>query len=490
MPLCADPPKITVYNTASRGLEIFQPHEEKHVKMYVCGPTVYDSAHLGHARTYIAFDAIIRFLESVGYRVTYVRNITDVGHLRETGEDRMIHGATRERKHPMEVADKYMMEFFKDMDMLNIRRPNIQPRASMHIVEIIEMVQGLISRGYAYRVDGSVYFDIMKVDDYGKLSGIRREELDRHRIEPDPRKRNSADFALWKEAPPDYPLSWPSPWGRGFPGWHIECSVMSMKYLGEQIDIHGGGQELVFPHHENEIAQSESFTGKKPFVKYWLHTGELTVGGRGMHKSLGNFITIRQALQNYDADTIRLFMLSSHYRSPLDYSESSMRQALENIMRIRGLLDHVNSLLAETKDDVDIDAEEREFLSKVEATRLGFIRAMADDFNTPEALSQLYELVRHSNSFINKRSKISSQVLQSISKNILDLCNSIGLLLDYKPPKLAADAEKLLDILIEVRAELRRRSMYDLSDTIRSRLSEIGLIVEDTREGTRVRVAR
>ncbi|MEM1891265.1 MAG: cysteine--tRNA ligase, partial [Nitrososphaerota archaeon] len=330
---------IKVYNTLTRRLENFEPFEGNLVKMYVCGPTVQDVAHLGHARTYIAFDAIIRFLEYRGYRVFYVRNITDVGHIREeSGRDRILEGAAREKLEPMELVDKYMLMFFEDMDALKLRRPNIQPRATMHILDMIEMIKTLIEKGYAYEVDGNVYFDVSKFPDYGRLSGIKYEELIKHRIEPDPRKKNPADFALWKKAEKGYLLKWPSIWGEGFPGWHIECSVMSMKYLGPQIDIHGGGQELILPHHENEIAQSEAFTGKKPFVKYWLHTGYLTIAGEKMSKSLGNFVTIKEVLKKYDADAIRFFVLSSHYRSNIDYNEEAIKRAADSVDRIRSTL--------------------------------------------------------------------------------------------------------------------------------------------------------
>jgi len=477
--------QLKIYNTLSRSLEVFEPWNPGIVTIYVCGPTVYDVAHIGHARTYVAFDSVIRFLEQNGYLVKYARNITDVGHLRDTGEDRMIHGAQRLKKHPMEVADKYMMEFFSDMNALGIRRPDIQPRASMHIPDIIEAVEKLIDKGFAYVVDGSVYFDVGKLTDYGKLSRIKPEELVKHRIDPDPRKRNPADFALWKEAAPSYPLSWRSPWGRGFPGWHIECSIMSMKYLGEQIDIHGGGQELIFPHHENEIAQSEALTGKKPFVKYWMHTGELTVGGRGMHRSEGNFITIKEILQKYSRDDVRIFILSAHYRSPLDYTEKAMEQAVENMEKIRNLHDQLTIMLEtsiERKTNTQLISQAGNFME-------AFNDAMANDFNTPQALSSLLEYVRYVNGLLEE-SKFPRDITLHLLDTLKKMCRAFGLLEGLESGKRVAEFSDLLRTIIEVRRELRKRGIYDLSDKIRNELAEKGILIEDLKEGERVRIIR
>ncbi|MEM2237861.1 MAG: cysteine--tRNA ligase [Candidatus Caldarchaeum sp.] len=477
--------RIRLYNTLSRSLEVFEPWTAGFVTIYVCGPTVYDVAHLGHARTYVAFDAIIRFLEFMGYTVKYARNVTDVGHLRETGEDKMMQGAARLKKHPMEVADKYMMEFFSDMNALGVRRPDIQPRASMHIPDIIEAVEKLLDKGYAYKVDGSIYFDVSKVTDYGKLSGIKAEELVKHRIDPDPRKRNPADFALWKEAPEDYPLSWKTPWGRGFPGWHIECSVMSMKYLGEQIDIHGGGQDLIFPHHENEIAQSEAITGKKPFVKYWLHTGELTVGGKGMHKSFGNFLTIRDVLKNYSRDVVRFFILSAHYRTPLDYSEKAMEQASENVSRIKNLLDDLH-ILEETAEAGKGSAE---FRSRVDIYMDDFIGFMSNDFNTSNAIASLHEFVRFVNSSIEKQGLVRDDLVYA-KGTLYKMLGILGLFQDRPEHVKGLEPTQLLKLLLDVRRELRKRGLYDLGDKIRSELADRGVIIEDLKEGERVRIVR
>ncbi len=479
---------IKVFNTLGRKIEFFEPHEPGVVKMYVCGPTVQDVAHLGHARTYIAFDAIIRFLEYYGYKVIYVRNITDVGHIREeTGEDRVIEGARREKLQPMELVDKYMFSFFQDMDALDIRRPNIQPRASMHILDMIEMAAKLVEKGHAYVVDGNVYFDLSTFPEYGKLSGIKYEELVKHRIETDPRKRNPADFALWKKAERGYLLKWSSPWGEGFPGWHIECCVMAMKYLGEQIDVHGGGQELILPHHENEIAQAEAYTGKKPFAKYWLHTGYLTINGEKMSKSLGNFISIKDALKKYEADTIRLFILSSHYRSQIDYNEEAMQQAQSGLMKIIEALDALHELFAETEETSGSGkAEEVRYIEKAKKR---FIAAMEDDFNTPKALAEIYALTRSANAYISSHTRYDKLVLRSYYDAILELSRALGLLQKYKPSKLRLQAEvkEVLEILLEVREELRYRRIYDISDRIRNRLAEKGIIIEDTAQGQKVR---
>ena len=478
---------IKVYNTLTRRLEDFEPFEGNFVKMYVCGPTVQDVAHLGHARTYIAFDAIIRFLEYRGYRVFYVRNITDVGHIREeSGRDRILEGAERERLEPMELVDKYMLMFFEDMDALKLRRPNVQPRATMHILDMIEMIKALIEKGYAYEVDGNVYFDVSKFPDYGKLSGIKYEELIKHRIEPDPRKRNPADFALWKKAEKGYLLKWPSIWGEGFPGWHIECSVMSMKYLGPQIDIHGGGQELILPHHENEIAQSEAFTGKKPFVKYWLHTGYLTIAGEKMSKSLGNFVTIREVLKKYDADAIRFFVLSSHYRSSIDYNEEAIKRAADAVERIKSTLRE----LYYEKEDARVGDDEIASNVCAEMKRR-FVEAMEMDFNTPQALSALHELIRKANAYLSSKT-ITSAGIDAYYNTILELCNSVGLLQDFKPETEISNltASGVLQILLSVREELRKRGMYDLSDRIRESLKEIGILIEDTKGGQRVRLKK
>ncbi len=476
---------LRVYNTLTKRKEEFIPLEEGIVKIYVCGPTVYDSAHIGHARTYLAFDVIIRFFEYLGYRVKYVRNITDVGHLRGEaleGEDKMILGAKRERKTVWEVADKYMMQFFKDMDLLGIRRPDYQPKASQMIPEMIKLIDGLLKKGYAYITETGIYFDVSKFEDYGKLSGIKREELIKHRVEPDPTKRNPADFALWKKAPENYPFRWETPWMVGFPGWHIECTVMAMKFLGEQIDIHGGAKDLIFPHHENEIAQAEAYTGKKPFVKYWLHTGWLTVEGQKMSKSLGNYITIREMLRKWkNPEIFRIFVISSHYRSDIDYSDEKMEEAKEKLERIYRTLE-----LLEEIERTGVEEFNEEFYNRILELKGELINAMLDDFNTPKALGVYLEMCKEINKYFSeKKEKGTAKKVREI---FFELGNKIFGIFQFKKEIKEELMEKVLNLLLKVREELRKRKMYELSDEIRSKLRELGIEVWDTPEGPKWRI--
>jgi cysteinyl-tRNA synthetase len=476
---------LKVFNTLSGRKEEFKPLEEGRARIYVCGPTVYDVAHLGHARTYIAFDVIVRYLEHLGLKVFYVRNITDVGHLtEETAEDKILVGARRERLEPMELVDKYIKEFLEDMDSLGIRRPNIQPRATGHIVEIIEATKKLIEKGYAYVVDGTVYYDVSKFEGYGKLSKIRPEELVRHRIEPDPRKRNPADFALWKRAEPGHILRWASPWGEGYPGWHIECSVMGMKYLGEQFDIHGGARDLVFPHHENEIAQSEALTGK-PFVRYWLHTGFLTIEGQKMAKSLGNFIPVKEMLKRWDPEVFRFFVLSSHYRSPIDYSEDSMRKARDGLERLYRALESVDELEAR---EGELTEAEQELRRSVEELRKGFVDAMNDDFNTPLAISHLFGFASKLSKFASENESIAEKLAMEIRNALGEIGSVLGIL--QRPRVVDERVRGLVELVIELRQRFRERGEFEVSDAIRKRLGEFGISVEDLAKGVRWRIER
>ena len=325
---------LVIYNVLTREKEPFKPVLEGHVFMYVCGPTVYDYSHLGHAKTYVAFDVIVRWLRYSGYKVRYVQNITDVGHLLDDGEDRILKGARRERVEPMELVERYMRAYFEDMDALGVQRPDISPRASAHIPEQIEMIQTLIEKGYAYEVNGSVYFSVESFPEYGKLSGRRIEEMEAgKRVAVRDEKRHPMDFALWIKAPPNHVLQWPSPWGRGYPGWHIECSAMSTKYLGQPFDIHGGGIDNIFPHNEAEIAQSECAHGVT-FANYWVLTGSLLVNGVKMSKSLGNFVTIKEALKTYRPEALRYFILTGKYSNPADYSAESLAAASKGVERL------------------------------------------------------------------------------------------------------------------------------------------------------------
>jgi cysteinyl-tRNA synthetase len=359
--------ELQLYNSLTRRQEEFEPLEKGRVGIYVCGPTVYGHAHLGHAKSYVSFDVLVRYLRYLGYNVTYVQNITDVGHLTDDadeGEDKIVKAARKEKKHPMALAEYYTRSYFEDMDKLNCVRPDISPRASGHIVEQIELVKTLLEKGYAYEVNGSVYFDVSKFKDYGKLSGRNVEEMEAGaRVEVSPDKKNPADFAIWKKAEPNHIMQWPSPWGRGFPGWHLECSVMSTKYLGQPFDIHGGGMENKFPHHECEIAQSEAANGV-PFVKYWLHNNMVTVDGQKMGKSLNNFITLKHAFtgtherltRSYDPLAVRQLILNSHYRSPIDFSDAALFAAQSGYNKITETVRVVRKAISIARDG-EIDKE-------------------------------------------------------------------------------------------------------------------------------------
>jgi len=476
---------IRVYNSLSRVKEVFEPLHEGWVGIYVCGPTVYDWTHLGHARTYVAFDAIIRWLEYRGYRVFYVQNITDVGHLTETGEDKVVGRAMRERIEPMALVEFYMREYFKDMDALGVRRPDVSPRATGHIIDMIEAVKKLIEKGYAYEVDGNVFFDTSKLQDYGKLSRVKLEEMIAGaRIDVHPGKRDPRDFALWKKAGEDYPLKWISPWGYGFPGWHIECTVMAMRYLGEQIDIHGGAIDLIFPHHENEIAQAEALTGKKPFVKYWMHTGLLTVNGEKMAKSLGNYVRVRDVLQEFSPEAVRLFILSAHYRSQLDYRREKMEEAEASVRRLIGILERVEEAFAEKSYEGSSSLEERSLLEELKRLSMEFDKAMDDDFNTAEALSYLYAMSRVMNKMLDLP-RINRSILEE-SRDIFSAKLRILGLPDKPARRRISDKllEELLKIIVDIRSEARRRKDYAIADEIRRRLALIGIKLEDLPDRT------
>jgi cysteinyl-tRNA synthetase len=447
--------------------------------MYVCGPTVYDHAHIGHAKSYISFDVIVRYLRYLGYRVRYVQNITDVGHLLETGEDRILVGAARERVEPMELVEKYMRSYFEDMDALNVVRPNISPRASGHIPEQIELVIRLLERGYAYEVNGSVYFEVSKFKDYGKLSGRRVEDQEPGaRVEVNPEKRHPADFALWKRAEPGHIMQWRSPWGWGYPGWHTECSAMAMKYLGETLDIHGGGMENIFPHHECEKAQSEAATGK-PFVRYWLHNNMVLVNGTKMSKSLGNYTTIKQALERYRPEQIRLFILMSHYRSELDFSEEAIVAAGQGLNRLHGAY---RKLLQRSRHAAEKPMSDSLRAMGEEAKRR-FLQAMDDDFGTPQAVAVLFDLSREVHSYLDGVDAPSMEAISYLLGLYEELAGQILGILPFSRSE-SRELAPFIDLIVEVRAELRRNRQFELADRIRRRLGELGVSLRDTPEGT------
>ncbi len=472
---------LKVYNTLSKQKEEFKPLKPPFVGIYVCGPTVYDDPHLGHAKSYVSFDVIIRFLRALNYKVRYVQNITDVGHLlgdSEEGEDKIIKKAKLEKLEPVEIAQKYEKRYFDAMDKLNCQRPDISSRATGFIIDMIEMIKILINKGYAYETDGNVYFEVAKFPRYGRLSRRNIDELkEGTRVEVASDKRNPADFALWKKADKEHIMKWPSPWGMGYPGWHIECSVMSMKFLGETVDIHGGGIDNQFPHHECEIAQSEAVTGKQ-FVKYWLHNNMVTVDGQKMSKSLGNFITLPDLFKEFDPMVVRFFILQGHYRSPQDFSREALNSAKKGFQRLsRG----VSKLLkfredqAESFDSLKFKGKSEEFYSK-------FFGFMEDDFNTAGAVSVLFDIIAYSNK-LSESSK--SDEMKEVSNLFFFLANDI-LGLEFSVDQgFSVDTEKkLIELLLELRKEARERKDWKSADLIRNELDKMGYEIRDGKEGT------
>jgi len=480
---------LKVYNSLTRQKEEFVPVQERRVGMYVCGPTVYEDAHLGHGKTYVNFDTIVRYLRYLGYKVRYVQNITDVGHLLDSGEDRIMKGVARERIEPMELVEKYTRRYFEDMDALNVQRPDISPRASGHIPEQIELIKTLIEKGYAYEVNGSVYFDVAKWPEYGKLSGRRVEELmEGARVEVNPDKRHPADFALWRRAEPEHIMRWLSPWGWGFPGWHLECSVMSTKYLGQPFDIHGGGLENKFPHHDCEIAQSEAAMGV-PFCRYWLHNGMLMVKGEEMHKSLGNFVTLKEAFEQYSPLAIRFFILGSHYRSPLDFSEAALQAANKGLERLHGAVQAVRERLLSA--DSGTDLTDRAFVAKLAEHKARFLEAMDDDFNTAVAIGALFDLTKEVNTLLDSEHEISRETLAAINDLYRELGGDVlGVIPDEIAKGVAGLEEPLIELLIETRQRLREAQEWNWADEIRARMAELGIALEDRPEGTRWRISK
>jgi cysteinyl-tRNA synthetase len=470
-------------------VEEFKPLEEGRVGIYVCGPTVYGHAHLGHGKSYVSFDVLVRYLRYLGYSVTYVQNITDVGHLTDdadAGEDKIGKQAAREHKHPMAIAEYYTRSYFEDMDALNCLRPDISPRATGHIPEQIELVQTLIEKGYAYEVNGSVYFDVSKWPKYGKLSGRNVEEMQAGaRVDINEEKRHPADFALWKKAEPGHIMQWNSPWGRGYPGWHLECSVMSMKYLGRTIDIHGGGIENQFPHHECEIAQSEAANGV-PFVRTWLHHNMVTVDGQKMGKSLNNFITLKQIFKEghprlsrtYDPLAVRQLILQSHYRSPIDFSDAALSAAQSGYDRITEAVLAVRRQMAKAP----VGSADAKVAEQLETLEKKFKEAMDDDLNTSIALSLLFELVKIANGLLADQ-KTTGGTLEAVDKSFRRLGGEVLGVVREEYPQAAGGDEQLLDLLIGMiiaqRADARARRDFAAGDQIRNKLTELGIALED-----------
>ena len=457
--------------------------------MYVCGPTVYSDSHIGHGKSYVSFDIIVRYLRYIGYKVLYIQNITDVGHLLDDGEDRMLKQSKIEKIHPMQIAEKITQSYFEDMDKLGIVRPDISPRASGHIIEQIEMVKQLLVKGFAYEVNGSVYFDVQKFKKYGKLSGrVLDEAVEGTRVESRSEKRNSADFALWKKAEIGHIMHWPSPWGEGFPGWHIECSAMSMKYLGETFDIHGGGMDNQFPHHECEIAQSEAVSGK-PFVKYWIHNNLVTVNGKKMSKSLGNFVTLKDAFIKYDPLVVRFFILQSHYRSTLDFSEEALQGAKTGYEKLLTTVRNIREEIQKAESEKRTEGASFDLSSY----KKRFIEAMDDDFNAPLAMGVLFELSRETNQALNSGQKLSLDFLKQIDMSINELGGGIlGIIPELVLTKKDGEniESQLIDIHIKVRQQAKQEKAWWAADLIRKELEALGIRLEDKKDGTSWRKIR
>lgn len=478
---------LVVYNTLSRSKEEFRPIHEGFVGIYVCGPTVYSHAHVGHAKSYVSFDVMVRYLRFLDYKVLYVQNITDVGHLLDDGEDRMLKQSRIEKVHPMQIAETITRSYFDDMDALAVGRPDISPRASGHIIEQIEIAKQLLKKGYAYEQGGSVYFDVRKFKGYGKLSGRTLEELmEGTRVEVRSDKRNPEDFALWKRAEPQHIMRWESPWGEGFPGWHLECSAMSMKYLGEHFDIHGGGLDNQFPHHECEIAQSEAATGK-PFAKYWIHNNLVTVNGQKMSKSLGNFITLKDLFTKFDPLVVRFFILQSHYRSTLDFSEQALESSKVGYAKLHNAVQRLGQ-------EIDFKKRSSAFgktskTGEINKLREEFLAAMDDDFNAPQAIAVLFEMTTRLNSWLDDTAmSLDEESMTAAEAFFSEFATQVlGILPTEGAGSASADGSTVADIMtlmIKVRNEARKLKLWPLSDKIRDGLKDIGITLEDKKEET------
>ena len=463
---------MQIYNTQTRKKEEFVPIEPGKVTIYACGPTVYNYIHIGNARPAVVFDTLRRYFEHKGYDVTFVQNFTDI-------DDKMIRRANEEGTTVKALGERFIKEYYTDADALGIERATVNPKATEHIPEIIELIRKLEAKGLAYACDnGDVYYNTQAFASYGKLCGQNLDDLEAGaRIDTDPNKRHPMDFALWKAQKPGEP-AWESPWGMGRPGWHIECSAMSMKYLGETIDIHCGGKDLVFPHHENEIAQSEGATGK-PFVHYWMHNGFINVDNQKMSKSLGNFFTVRDISKEFDLEAVRMFMLSAHYRSPINFSREMIEQAKASLDRLYTARDHFAFLLKNAKDG-EMGERERALMEKVEAARSGFDTAMDDDLNTAEAMGNMFELVREGNAALDENSP--KQAVQAVLDALTEMAKVFGLL--TRRTDGGGDAQ--LEELLEARAKARSERNWAESDRLRDAIAALGYTVKDTKQGQQV----
>ncbi|KGN02719.1 cysteinyl-tRNA synthetase [Clostridium novyi A str. 4570] len=461
---------MKLFNTMTRQKEEFKPIKDGEVSMYVCGPTVYNYFHIGNGRTFLVFDTIRRYFEYRGYKVNFIQNFTDI-------DDKMIKKANEENITVKELGDRFIQEYYKDADGLNIKRATANPRATEYMDEIIQFVKDLIDKGYAYEVNGDVYFNTKQFKEYGKLSGQNLDDLQAGaRISVDERKKDPMDFAVWKSEKPGEP-SWDCPWGKGRPGWHIECSCMAHKLLGDTIDIHAGGADLVFPHHENEIAQSEARNGKT-FANYWMHSAYLNINNKKMSKSLNNFFTTREILEKYDAEVIRLFMLSAHYRTPLNFSDDLLQSAKASNERLYNAIGNLERLLDEVKVD-KVTESEKEYVKNLESYKAKYIEKMDDDFNTADAIAVIFDLVKDINTNINTES--SKELVEYSLELIRELGKPLGILQKSTMLDLNAEIEKL----IEQRQQARKDRDWALADKIRDDLKARGIVLEDTPQGVR-----
>lgn len=484
---------LQVFNTLTKKKELFKPIRPPFVGMYVCGPTVYSDVHLGNVRTFLSFDIIYRYLIHLGYKVRYVRNITDVGHLEsdaDEGEDKIARKAKIENLEPMEIVQRYTLGFHQVMELFNILSPSIEPTATGHILEQIEMIKTLVEHKYAYEVNGSVYFDVNSYNQrhhYGVLSGRKIEELmaGQRDLESQDEKRNREDFALWKKGAPEHIMKWDSPWGKGFPGWHLECSVMSTKYLGKTFDIHGGGMDLKFPHHECEIAQSVGAYEQEP-ARYWMHTNMLTVNGQKMSKSLGNSFLPQDLIsgnhklldQPYSPMTVRFFMLQSHYSSTLDFSNDALKAAIKGYKKLMNGLKIIRSLVYEAEPGIHIDNNQAEQIRQISEN---CYHAMNDDFNTAITISHLFNLLKKINMIHTgtlKYGQLGEKVFQNLVQTYRTFVTDILGLKEEKPDK----QEEILNILLEFYREAKKNKNYEQVDVIRSKMKSLGIVLKDMKD--------
>ncbi len=487
--------KLHIYNTLSKKKEAFEPIKEGFVGIYVCGPTVYGDPHLGHAKSYVSFDVVVRYFRYLGYQVRYVQNITDVGHLTDDaddGEDKMAKQSRIERLEPMELAEKYTYRYFRDMDHLDVLRPDISPRATGHIPEQIAMIKKLIDQGHAYETDGNVYFDVTSLPDYGKLSGRTLDEAESGvRVETSDDKKNPADFALWKKADDTHIMRWDSPWGEGFPGWHIECSAMATKYLGKTIDIHGGGLENQFPHHECEIAQCEG-AHQEPFVRYWMHNNMVTLNGQKMGKSLGNAISLEQFFtgdhkllsRKWTPEVIRFFLLQSHYRSTTDFSEPALESAENGYRNLTEILDLLHAAAAHAEQSGENHTDKISAFD-LDALSQGLHERMNDDFNTAKAIAYLFEQLRPLKANLQADNPPSNiiELSRFVSKFTRDV------LAIWSPDETQTATSELpfdevMQLLLDIRQDARKNKDFDTADRIRDHLVQLGISIEDGPDGS------